>query len=149
MTSAFANIYTPGSMALDAAGNFYVSDQGNNVIEKLSPVGADLGTFATTGEHNALGLVFDANGNLYAAYRDANTIEKFSAVGADLGVFAGTGLNTPTFLAITAVPEPATWLMLALGGGVLLWLGRHSRTPGGYGRTSGTATGLLGRDAAP
>lgn len=126
MTSAFASVYTPGSMALDAAGNFYVSDQGNNVIEKLSPVGRDLGVFATTGEHNAIGLVFDASGNLYAAYRDANTIEKFSAAGADLGVFANTGLNTPTFLALAPVPEPATWLMLLAGGGVVLGLRRRS-----------------------
>lgn len=113
-----ANVYTPGDLAFDANGNIYVSDQGNKMIEKLSATGVDLGEFASTGDHTAIGLAFDAGGNLYAAYRDANIIEEFAPNGADLGGFATSGLDTPTFLAIATVPEPATWALLAGAGGL-------------------------------
>ncbi len=84
-TSAFVN--GPNGLALDSAGNLYVSTN-SNTIEKFSPDGTDLGVFASTGINNAQGLAFDKNGNLYAANFGTNTIEVFAPDGTDLGVFA-------------------------------------------------------------
>ena len=84
-TRAFVN--GPNGVALDSAGNLYVSTN-DNTIEKFAPNGIDLGVFASTGLNNAMGLAFDSAGNLYAANFIGNTIEKFAPDGTDLGVFA-------------------------------------------------------------
>ncbi|MEO7167454.1 MAG: NHL repeat-containing protein [Chthoniobacterales bacterium] len=96
-TSAFVN--GPNGVALDAAGNLYVTTN-NNTIEKFSPNGTDLGIFASTGLNNAMGLAFDRSGNLYAANFGGTTIEKFAPDGTDLGVFAT--VIRPTGLAFDA-----------------------------------------------
>jgi len=52
-------------MALDSSKNLYVSDNGSNVIYKITP-GGILTTFAS-GFNDAEGLVFDSSGNLFVA----------------------------------------------------------------------------------
>ena len=94
----FASVIRPTGLAFDGGGNLYVSNFGNT-IEKFSPDGTPLGTFANTGLNNPEGLAFDSLGNLYAANNGADTIEKFSPSGLDLGVFASTGLSDPIGLA--------------------------------------------------
>ncbi|MEO8439277.1 MAG: NHL repeat-containing protein [Spartobacteria bacterium] len=84
-TNAFVN--GPNGIALDSAGNVYVTTNGNT-IRKFSPIGIDLGTFASTGLNNPMGLAFDRDGNLYAANSSSSTVEKFAPDGTDLGVFA-------------------------------------------------------------
>src|SRR5450432_920947 len=93
-TNAFVN--GPNGLALDAAGNLYVSTN-SNTIEKFAPDGTDLGVFASTGINNATGLAFDRSGNLYAANFGGNTVEQFAPDGTDLGVFAN--VIRPTGLA--------------------------------------------------
>ena len=76
--------------------------------------------FASTGLNNPIGLAFDGSGNLYAANANSGTIERFTPGGA-ASVFANTGLNHPIGLAFepvvtgTAVPEPASLVMLGAG----------------------------------
>ena len=99
--STFTGAFVPGpyGIALDAAGNVYVTTN-NNTIEKFGPNGADLGVFASTGINFGMGLAFDRDGNLYAANFVGGTIEKFSPNGTDLGVFAN--VIGPTGLAFDA-----------------------------------------------
>ncbi len=92
-------------LALDSAGNLYVSNYVSSTIEKFSPDGTDLGLFASSGVNLPHGMIFDSAGNLYVANNGNSTIEKFSSAGADLGVFAATGLG-PHFLALgAAIPS--------------------------------------------
>lgn len=100
--SVFANVIRATGLAFDRDGNLYVSNFGNT-IEKFSPSGASLGTFANTGLNNPEGLAFDSLGNLYAANNGSDTIEKFSPDGLDLGVFANTGLSGPIGLAFDSL----------------------------------------------
>ena len=81
----------------------FVSNWGNNTIEKYSLSGTDLGAFASTGLNQPVGLAFDSSGNLYAANWGNNTIEKYSSSGTDLGAFASTGLNRPSYIAISGL----------------------------------------------
>ena len=97
-TNAFLN--GPIGLALDAQGNLFVSTN-SNTIEKFSPTGADLGTFAnaSTGLNFPMGLAFDRNGNLYAANFAGGTVEKFTPAGV-ASVFAN--VISPTGLAFDA-----------------------------------------------
>jgi len=86
-----AQFYLPFGGGVDAAGNIYVADQGNNLIRKLSPGGL-VATVAGNGtrgfaDGNALEAQFsspydvaaDASGNLYVT--DGNRIRKISTAG--------------------------------------------------------------------
>lgn len=94
---AFSSAFVPGpvGVALDRDGNLFVSTN-DNKIEKFSPTGADLGTFASTGLNFPMALAFDSAGNLYAANFAGSTVEKFTPAGAGT-VFAN--VIRPTGLA--------------------------------------------------
>lgn len=88
-------------IAFDSAENLYVADAANDIIERFSAAGTDLGPFAS-GLSQPRGIAFDGAGNLYVANSLDNSIEKFSPSGADLGVFANSSsarLNNPFGLA--------------------------------------------------
>ncbi len=93
----FANVVRPTGLAFDQAGNLYVANFGNTV-ERFSPAGVALGTFAGSGLSNPEGLAFDSLGNLYVANSAANTVAKFSPAGSYLGLVA-VGLSGPIGLA--------------------------------------------------
>ncbi len=99
---------TAYGLAIDSAGNIYVSNFAGNTVRRFAPDGTDLGVFVSTPLNGPHGMAFDGDGNLYVANNGTNTIEEFSSTGAYLGVFANTGLG-PHFLAMAAqtpVPTP-------------------------------------------
>ena len=93
-------------LALDHAGNLYVSNFNSSTIEKFAPNGTDLGVFASAGLNSPHGMTFDRAGNLYVANNGNQTIEKLSSTGVDLGVFARTQFG-PHFLALSRLSRQA------------------------------------------
>jgi len=64
------NINTPSGVAVDAAGNVYVSDSSSNVVWEAPAAGPPNGspfTLSFSGLSSPAGLALDANGNLYVA----------------------------------------------------------------------------------
>ena len=86
----------PFGLALDNAGNLYVSSFDGTTIEKVTPAGVS-SVFAS-GLSSPSGLAFDKAGNLYVANFGANTIEKITPAGVGT-IFASTGMNGPTGIA--------------------------------------------------
>ena len=82
----------PIGLALDAAGNLYVSNQGNNTVSVVGPGGGAATVFAT-GFSNPSGLAFDAAGNLYVANSNTNSVIKVTPGGMET-TFA-TGFSAP------------------------------------------------------
>jgi sugar lactone lactonase YvrE len=91
----------PAGSAVDASGNVYVADAGNNTIEKITPAGAvttlagsgiigsadGTGTAATFSKPT--GIAVDASGNLYVTDTNNDTIRKITP-GGGVTTFAGS-----------------------------------------------------------
>ena len=101
-TSATFN--TPNGVAVDASGNVYVVDTGNQKIRKITAAGV-VSTLAGTGVRgtnngtaanatftNPNAIAIDVNGNIYVAEYSTNTIRKIDVAGT-VSTLAGTGLQ--------------------------------------------------------
>lgn len=101
--AATAEFYSPNSIAIDAQNNLYVTDEGSNIIVKITPAGvattiAGLGVAGYANSASPLkaafsspkGIAIDAQGNLYIADSGNNRIRKISASGV-VSTLAGSG----------------------------------------------------------
>jgi hypothetical protein len=99
-----AAVGNPSAVALDGAGNVYVSQMGSNVIRRVSPDGR-ISTIAGTGAAGfsgdggpatqaqmrvPIGIVSDAAGNIYVAEQGNNRIRKVGSDGV-ITTVAGNG----------------------------------------------------------
>jgi hypothetical protein len=86
-------IATPAGLALDGAGNLFVSDQGQNIIYKVTPA-AEVSVYYSGPLLNApVGLAFDGAGNLYVANNGSdagvNSIIRIAPVTAPVPTLSG------------------------------------------------------------
>jgi streptogramin lyase len=121
-----ATFNLPESLTVDAAGNVYVVDNGNNLIRKITPsgvvstlagngqVGSANGTGTAASFHSPFGIAIDGSGNLYITDAGNNQVRKISPAGV-VTTFAGSGtrgannatgaaasFNTPSGVAVDA-----------------------------------------------
>jgi len=100
-----AELGYPAAVALDAAGNIYIADAGNNRIRKVSTIGV-ITTIAGTGVafysgdggqataarlNYPMGVTLDTYGNLYIADLSNNVIRKVNTSGI-INTIVGTGI---------------------------------------------------------
>ncbi|MGZ3777353.1 MAG: hypothetical protein ACXVI9_07125, partial [Mucilaginibacter sp.] len=84
------------AIAMDAAGNTYVTDNGSVRIRKITPQGVvttledDPNASGSMVFANADGMVIDAAGNFYVAYGTNNCIRKITPDGKTGVIFAGS-----------------------------------------------------------
>ena len=113
----------PYGLAFDKSGNAYASFVNNGAIEILNSNGT-MSLFASTSPPNPYGIAFDSSGNLYAAnFGWGNgSIEKFNPSG--VGTTFSSGLGDPSGGIAILIPEPATWILVVLGGGMVVGIRR-------------------------
>lgn len=125
-TATTATFDLPEGVAVDAGGNVYVADNGNNLIRKITPdgtvstlagsgsVGSANGTGTAASFNSPFGIAVDATGNVYVADAGNNLIRKITPAGV-VSTFAGSGkkgtgnatgaaasFNTPSGVAVDA-----------------------------------------------
>lgn len=129
-TGALARFNKPSGVAVDSAGNVFVTDSANHTIRRITPAGV-VTTFAgTAGASGFLdaagagarfnrpgGIVIDAADNLYVADRMNHRIRKVTPAG-DVSTLAGSGATGATNGTGVAAQFNQPW-GLTLAGGVL------------------------------
>jgi streptogramin lyase len=110
--SSFASFTNPTDVAINANGDLFIADNGNNCIRKIDVVAAvtefagsdtpgltnNRGIFAKF--DHPTGLAFDGNGNLFVADNGNNCIRKID-VNGNVSTFAGGTANTPGLIDAT------------------------------------------------
>jgi uncharacterized protein (DUF2345 family) len=87
----------PYGLAVDAAGDVFIGEPGANLVQKLTPGGAQttVGTFSG----HPYGLAVDGAGNLFVADLNSNQIDKITPSGVQT-VVPATGLTQPIAVAV-------------------------------------------------
>lgn len=119
-----ARFNTPIGLSVDASGNLYVADKGNNVVRKISPsglvttlAGAPGAASGTDGTGNAArfsqpySLTADTAGNLYVADTKNQTIRK----GVASSSTASVQIQTQPLIQIVHVGQSTTFSVNATG----------------------------------
>jgi len=90
-------LVNPQAVALDGAGNIYVTDFAANTIVKIAAGTYAASTYLSVNQPS--GLAFDKAGNLYVSEYANNTVQEFTA-GTLTPITIGTGLNKPMGLSL-------------------------------------------------
>jgi len=128
----------PYALVLDATGNIYVTDFGNNQVKKI-PAGGGAPTVIASGLNGPTGMVRDAAGNLYVAEAGNNDLKKIPASGGAPFII-GTGFNNPQGIAMDAAGNifvadagSNSILKVAAGGGTPVAVALGFNSPRGVG----------------
>ena len=94
----------PEGIAVDASGDIYVADSGNNRIEKFNEDGVYQSQFGSQGSGNGqfkypVGIAFGSGGKIYVADVGNNRVETFDSNGSYLGQFGTYGQGHGEFYA--------------------------------------------------
>ena len=124
-TGAAASFSAMQGIAIDAAGNIYVADSGNQVIRKVTPAGV-VTIFAGTGVMGSAngsassatfnaptGIAIDAAGNFYVSDFGTKLIRKITADGT-VSTLAGSGnvgYDNGAGTTATCLPVRPGWLL--------------------------------------
>ena len=88
----------PTGVAVDAAGNVFVADRGNNAVKKI-PVGGGSPVTLGSGFNTPYGVAVDAAGNVYVADFGNNAVKEIP-VGGGAIITLGAGFSLPTCVAV-------------------------------------------------
>ena len=90
----------PSGVAVDAAGDVFVADTGNNAVKEIPAGGGPIQTLGS-GFSCPTGVAVDAAGNVFVADLDNNAVKEIPAGGGAIQTL-GSGFDQPTSVAVDA-----------------------------------------------
>lgn len=98
----------PFGIDTDSEGNIWVTDTGNNRVEKFSSTGEYLAQFGSEGTGNGQfkspkGIAVDSSNNVWVVDSGNNRVQKFNSKGEYLGKFGEKGSGTGAFEGPTGI----------------------------------------------
>ena len=90
---------TPSAVAIDASGNAWLTNAGNNTVTQISSSGATGTVFSGGNMSSPSSIAIDASSNIWIANQGNGSITQISSAGA-LSNYTGAGINAPTAIAI-------------------------------------------------
>ena len=90
-----ADLGYPNGVAVDAAGNVYIADSGNNAIEEYNATTKTVSTLVATGLNSPESVAVDAAGNVYIADTDDSAIMEWTAETKTVSTLVSSGLILP------------------------------------------------------
>lgn len=103
VTYTGGGLSAPKGIAVDASGNLWLPNSGNNTVSKFSNSGAAISSGSGyAGLSTPYALAVDTNGYIWVANSGNNSLAQLNGSGTVLNTFTGGGLNTPRSIAIDA-----------------------------------------------
>jgi streptogramin lyase len=97
------SLATPYGIAIDAAGNAWVTNESGTTVTELSTTGNSLATPTATDLAGAQGIAVDRTGNVWVANTAGNSVVKFTLTGGAVTAtnsYAGGGITAPAAIAL-------------------------------------------------
>ena len=137
-----AGMHAPTSIAFDAAGNAWVTNQGSNTLTVLTSLGVPIAgsPFSSNGVSSPLQVAIDSHGNAWVPNGGSSAVSEFNAAGSAVSgsPFNLTNSDTPGALALdttgnvwVASPINSDVTKLASGGGASMITGHGIAAPYG------------------
>ena len=101
-STAAGSLATPYGIAIDAAGNAFVTNESGASVTRLDNTTTNTGTLTGAGIFGAQGVALDRSGNLWVANTAGNNVVRFAATTG-----TGNGFATPTSYTGNAVKAPS------------------------------------------
>ena len=98
--SGAGQLQNPNGVAVDGAGNVYVSDYGGKRVVVFSAAGEVVRTIGVGQLTNPMGVAVDGAGNVYVSDDDGNRVVVFSAAGEVVRTFGAGQLTNPRGVAV-------------------------------------------------
>ncbi|MBN1852022.1 MAG: hypothetical protein JW829_04830 [Pirellulales bacterium] len=92
-----ADTFSPAGLALDAAGNLYVANQGGLNVDKYDTTGTLVNSYGDGGTsiQKPSGLAFGPDGDLFVSNFDSGMTVKINTTTGDIFLAASPGINGP------------------------------------------------------
>jgi sugar lactone lactonase YvrE len=91
------NFATPWGVAIGLDGTIYVTDEGNDRIQKFTPAGVYIGEWLTGPNTNPVGISIDESGNVWVTLHHVHQVAEYTPAGALIAIF-GSGDSGPAQL---------------------------------------------------
>jgi uncharacterized repeat protein (TIGR01451 family) len=92
----------PQGVAVDASGNIYISDTGNNMIKKWSAATQNVSLLISSGLNSPHSVAVDGSGNVYVADTNNNAVKRWTAASSLVDTLVTPALTHPTGVAVDA-----------------------------------------------